>query len=978
MSINEKILKLLNHYENKMKLENDYFRQRAYKNAKLSLISHKKEIISYSELEKIKLKGFGKTIMKKIKKFLNDGILLKSDNNSISKLMKVYGIGFKKAEELYKTHNIKSISELKNNTILLNNTQIKGLKYIDNLLLRIPRNEIDFFNTKLNILFNTLKNKKNSNFEIVGSYRRGMEDSGDIDIIVTNSKNDDSIFNELLNTLKEKNIILEFLSRGKKKSLTIGKIKDKARRIDFMYAPPDEYAFSILYFTGSMEFNVLMRQRALNLGYSMNEHCFTFIKNKNKLNKIFNNEKEIFKFLDIKYILPTERNKIDLNENFKIITNSKKTKKNKLKSNNKTHKYKTKMNKQILNFKKNGLSFLQKLKKKQLLDLLNYTNECYRNKNALISDNLYDILKEFIEKKYPTVSEINVIGADTIVKNKVKLPYFMASMNKMKPSTNELEKWKKKYSSNYLISAKLDGISALYVSENKKLYTRGNGKEGQDISYMIPYLNIPEFKNNTVVRGELIISKENFKKYKSYKNARNMVAGIVNSKKKDIEKWKDIDFVMYEVIEPKVKPKKQYQLIKSYNCVKYKFKFDVTNEYLSNMLVRWRNNYIYEIDGLIITHDEIYPRKNKNPDHSIAFKMVLSDQKAEAKVLDVIWNPSKDGLLKPVVKIDKINLVGVEIENVTGYNAKFIKDNNIGIGAVVEIIRSGDVIPKITKIIENAEIPKMPDKEKFNWKWNETNVDAILVNANENETVLQKNMMRFFKVIDVAGFGPGNIKRVMKSYNSVAKILNMSINDFIEIEGFQTKSATKLHNSIQNKLKDASLSVLMIASNLFGRGFAKNRIDLILQSYPNILNSKESSQKKIEKIISIDGFGEKTSKLFVQNIPKFIKFLNEIKQIHKLKEYQKENKKDEEQKENTEKSDHKLYKKNIVFTGFRNKEIQEKIEQIGSKITNTINKKTFILVVKDKDALNGESKKVEKAKELKINIMIFDEFVKIV
>ena len=995
-TINNKIILLLKHYENKMKLENDYFREKAYKNAKNNLILYKKPINSFNELKNIKIKGFGKTILSKVEKFLESGELPKTKNNPISELMKIHGIGYKKAEELFKKHNINSIAELKNNLDLLNNVQKKGIKYIDDLQIRIPRNEIIYFDKVIKKIFNNLNSNNESKLEIVGSYRRGVKDSGDIDIIITNINNDNTIFTKFLDILKEKDIILEFLSKGNKKSLTIGKIKDKARRIDFMYSPPNEYAFSTLYFTGSVQLNVLMRQQALNIGYTMNEHCFTNVKTKEKLEKDFKTEKEIFNFLNLKYIEPEDRNNpelVFLNEN-KIIkkTNSKTsknvTKKKKNKKLNKTKKKSKETNESntmeeiIYNFKSNGIDYLNTLNKKKLINLLTHTNERYRKNKAVISDSLYDILKEFIEKKYPRVPELQQIGVNLVVKNKVKLPYFMASMNKMKPSTNAITKWKKKYPNNYVLSLKLDGISALYVSENNKLYTRGNGIEGQDISYMIPYLNIPNFSNdninNIVVRGELIMSKKNFSKYKSYKNSRNLVAGLVNSKKKDIDKWKDIDFIMYEIISPALKPKKQFEILKKYkNTVKYQFKTDITNDYLSDNLIKWRDLYEYEIDGLIITHNKIYPRKNKNPDHSIAFKMVLSDQKAEAKVLNVIWNPSKDGLLKPVVKIDKINLVGVEIENVTGYNAKFIKDNMIGVGAIVEIIRSGDVIPKITKIIEKAENPKLPDPNKFKWKWNETNVDAILVNANENEVVLQKNIMRFFKILDVAGFGPGNIKRVMKTHNSVDKILNMSISDFIKIDGFQTKSATKLYNSIQLKLKEASLSTLMIASNLFGRGFAKNRIDLILKSYPNILISNESPEQKINKIISIDGFGEKTSKLFVQNIKPFMIFLNKINQTHKLNEYNNQNK-NEETKENNKNPNHELYEKNIVFTGFRNKEIQEKIEQIGGKITSTINKKTFILVVKDKEMLTGESKKVAKAKELGINIMIFNDFIKMV
>ena len=75
--------------------------------------------------------------------------------------------------------------------------------------------------------------------------------------------------------------------------------------------------------------------------------------------------------------------------------------------------------------------------------------------------------------------------------------------------------------------------------------------------------------------------------------------------------------------------------------------------------------------------------------------MVLSDQSAEAKVLDVLWSASKDGFLKPRVKIEEVNIGGAKINYATGFNAKFIQDNKIGLGAVIKIIRSGDVIPKI-------------------------------------------------------------------------------------------------------------------------------------------------------------------------------------------------------------------------------------------------------------------------------------------
>ena len=130
------------------------------------------------------------------------------------------------------------------------------------------------YNKKIQQEFNKI-NDGNSSFEIVGSYRRKAKHSGDIDIIISNKKNDKTIFNKFINRLIEKKIIVETLSHGNVKCLAVGKIKGRPnRRVDFMYSPPLEYPFAILYFTGSKNFNTFMRQRALHIGLTMNEHGF--------------------------------------------------------------------------------------------------------------------------------------------------------------------------------------------------------------------------------------------------------------------------------------------------------------------------------------------------------------------------------------------------------------------------------------------------------------------------------------------------------------------------------------------------------------------------------------------------------------------------------------------------------------------------------------------------------------------------------
>ena len=861
----------------------------------------------------------------------------------------------------------------------LNDTQKIGLKYFEPLQKRIPRDEIEEFNKDFDKIFKEVV-PEGSKYEIVGSYRREAKTSGDIDVIITNNENNVAAFNNFLNKLIEKKILIEVLTRGKTKSLTIGEIDGSIpRRLDFLYTAPNEYAFATLYFTGSKAFNIVMRQRALDLGYTLNEHGLFKMTSGKKGEAVdidFPTEESIFEFLGMKYREPKQR------EGYKSVELLAKTAKDKdetkepsakdkdedkepsakdkdetkepsakdkdetkepsAKAKDKDKTVKKGYKGHIDEFKKNGIDALKMLSEKQLSTMLDESNKAYYNdsENVLMTDNEYDIIKEYMEKKYPKNKVLEQIGAPIQEKNKVKLPYNMPSMDKIKPDTNALKKWKDKYEGPYVLSAKLDGISGLYSTEKgeSKLYTRGNGKVGQDISHLIPYLKLPSTKDITI-RGEIIMKKDVFlKKYKdNFSNPRNLVAGIVNQKKIEPDKIKDIDFIAYEVIEPSLKPSDQMKLLESENVdtVINEVKNTIDNNLLSDTLIEWRKDYEYTIDGVIVTNDEIYKRTDKNPEHGFAFKMVLSDQVAEAKVLNVLWSPSKDGYLKPRIQIEPVVLGGAKIEYATAFNAAFVEDNKLGIGALVKLVRSGDVIPHIMDVIEPAEKAKMPDVP---YKWNDTHVDIILEDAEQDETVREKNIVGFFKGLEVDGLGPGNVKKIIKAgYESVPQIIAMSEEDFLKVEGFKKKMADKVYKSIHEKIENANLSKLMAVSNIFGRGFGERRIDPILVKYPDILTSTVSEEEKINQVKSIKGMEKKTSERFVHNIPKFMDFIETAKLENKLKDIPVVEEKDES---------NPLFDKSIIITGFRNKELSEELKEIGANESSAVSKNTFAVIIK--------------------------------
>lgn len=973
--MNEKYIELMERLSDIMLKQGEPFRARAYQKAQETIMAFPDDITNPSQLKG--MPAIGPTIMEKLEEYTQTGtlkVLEREKNNPVNILAEVYGIGPKKAKELVDA-GINTIAELRENEHLLNNVQKVGLQYYEDILKRIPRSEIDEYKSIFEASFSKVATPS-SHFEIVGSYRRGAKSSGDIDVIITSDNS--KVFTNFINSLRANNIITEVLSSGPTKCLVIAKIpsSDSYRRVDFLYATPDEYPFSILYFTGSKIFNTVMRHQALTMGLTMNEHGLYKMIGKTKGEKVthtFRIERDIFDYLNMEYKAPNERTdgravviKSDIPKTEDIVVKKKNvTEKNKkIVTKTKTKKRfiiedddveneiikedDKEIEKIVQQFKENGISVLNALNEPQLSEIIVVANKAYYNETPLMTDNEYDIVKDFIAEKYPSNEIIHEVGA-AVERNKVTLPYPMGSMDKIKPDTMALTNWKNKYQGPYVLSCKLDGVSGLYTTEGPKpkLYTRGNGTVGQDVSHLISHLRLPKTKN-VVIRGEFIIPKTVFEtKYKrDFANPRNMVAGLINHKTIS-SAINDVHFVAYELIQPVMKPSDQLAFLATLDVevVLNQTATNITNEMLSQQLIDWRANYAYEIDGIIVADDKIYERKAGNPEHAFAFKMVLSDQIAEAKVVDVIWNASKDGYLKPRVQIEPIHLGGVKIEFATGFNGAFIYDNKIGVGSLIELIRSGDVIPHIRKVIQHSEEGKMPHVP---YKWNDTHVDIMLEDLDTDETVREKLITNFFKTIGVEGLSGGNVARIIEAgYDSIPKIIKMTIDDFMTVEGFKEKMSNKIYDGIRNKLDAANLVTIMAASNMFGRGFSEKKIELIMDGYPTILLSSASPNEKVERLASIKGMATKTAQAFVERIPDFLQFMKDAGLVNRLQIV----KKDQPSLDQS----HPLYGKIIVMTGFRDAELQDALKNVGAKLGSSVSKNTFAVLVKNMDEDTGKA-----------------------
>jgi len=618
-----------------------------------------------------------------------------------------------------------------------------------------------------------------------------------------------------------------------------------------------------------------------------------------------------------------------------------------------------------------------KMNSKELVKILKESDKVYHDKGEIIlTDIQYDILKDRLKEISPKNVYFKNIGYKPPEKHKVKLPYFLGSQNKIKyEDKKELNKWILKYNKplEYVITEKLDGISCLIVNDNNeiKIYTRGNGKYGMEITYIKDYIEtIPnKIEKGLAIRGELLLSKKNWEIIKDMGvNARNLVAGIINSKTINKKILSLIDFVGYDLLSERIELNEALKKIKEngFKIVKNELiKEELNNEKLFELLKKFKKNSEYEIDGIVITHNKKYELKEiKNPEYSIAFKSNLLLDEAEVIVIDIEWNMSKDKYLKPVIKFNPIIINGVSIKQATGFNADYIVKNKIGKGSIVKIQRSGDVIPHIIEILkpsDNGEglMPKIP------YEWNKTNIDIIAKFEGNNREHDIKRITYFMKSLGIKGINIGIITKLYdNNYRTINEIIKINKNEILKIEGFKEKSAENILEALK-EIKNKDCKDFMIASNILGRGLGEKKLELIIKKYPYICNDKKRGLNlKIEEIKEIQGMGEINSNLFIENLYKFYDFMEELGikiNYEEIKENKIEN--------------NFLNEKQFVFSGFRNKEYEEIIKKNNGIVNETITKTTNYLVIKDESKI---TEKIKKAIEKGIKVITKEEFEKII
>jgi DNA ligase (NAD+) len=433
----------------------------------------------------------------------------------------------------------------------------------------------------------------------------------------------------------------------------------------------------------------------------------------------------------------------------------------------------------------------------------------YYNQQPEISDAKFDLLMDELTVLDPSHPVLHLVGEDNnqaFAKVKHVIP-----MNSQAKASQiaEFTKWAKKWAyKEYLVQLKLDGISVELQYLNGKFHravSRGNGKVGDDITQNVRKMNHVPFEVDPqfsgAVRGEIVMFHSIFdKKYSDQKNCRNMASGI--AKRKDGKGCEDLAIITYNVLNL-AKPfenenqKLEWMENNKFYVVPMKI-FQNPQEiidYREMIIDSLRASLDYDIDGLVIKNQEIdwEDMHRARPMKQIAFK--FPPEGAITTLIGVDWS-AKGGTYTPVAIVEPVELAGTTVQRASLANPDLIQSLNLKIGSKVSIVKRGEIIPKIIKVIDNP-----PSCTEIIYPTKCETCGTVLINEGTrlfcpNPSCSKKDFHRLRKwinVLDIKNFGPVMLQQLFDSgkIQKIADLYALSVSDITNMDRQGVKSAEK-------------------------------------------------------------------------------------------------------------------------------------------------------------------------------------------
>ena len=605
-----------------------------------------------------------------------------------------------------------------------------------------------------------------------------------------------------------------------------------------------------------------------------------------------------------------------------------------------------------------------------LLEFCQIANQRYRDGSPIISDEDYDfVFNPELSKRLPDHSFLQKIEAENegFSEEKIKLPQKMLSTDKAY-SWEEINKWLdrvSKFSSeiDYPLAdiqikgtAKLDGFAG--YDDGSKLYTRGDGNKGSDISRVFARgLGIFNNSERGQGPGEIVVKRSYFEKHLSnnFEYPRNFQASLI--------KEKELDSLAIEAISNKAALFVPFtQLPQWLGSIE-----EFSNQFL-DIVGQLESGVDFDIDGVVfeIVNPELKDYMGSNRKFhrwQIAFKE--NKEKAQVKVISVTAQVGRTGKITPVAELEPTQLSGATIYRASGHHYGLVKEQGLGAGSVIELTRSGLVIPKINKVLKTAEVDIPSNCPSCGYKLSWDSDFLMCFNHEKCPDQIMGKIIYFFRILaNNDGFGQATIQKLYaEGIHRVSDIYLLNEAKLMSM-GFGEKTSHNLINQLIRSRKESIEDWRFLAAfgvQRLGMGNCEN----LLRNY----SVEKIFDLSVKDISNINGFAEITAELIVDGLtlikPQYeVLISGGFKLEHTLL--------------NTElnQSNSPFNSKTIVFTGTMSEsraKLQKQAKAFGANVGKSVSSKTDFLIIGE----NVGQSKIKDAKTHQVKILTETEYLKL-
>ena len=608
----------------------------------------------------------------------------------------------------------------------------------------------------------------------------------------------------------------------------------------------------------------------------------------------------------------------------------------------------------------------------KLLNFLELTNILYRAGEQLISDERYDfVYLEELRSRNPNHPYLHTVEPEPLVEAKtIELPFRMLSTEKAY-AFPVIERWAKRIdkaaeecgvdfgSLKFRATPKLDGFAA--YDDGQTLYTRGDGRRGTDITRVFDRgLQVADGGKRGLGAGEIVVSRSYFQQYLAdlFDNSRNFQASLI--------KEKELEPPAAEAIRLKKAAFFPFSLLPSWEgpWLELSKSFDAIIDDL------WQK-IDFDVDGIVIEvlDERIKEFMGATRHHhrwQIAFKR--NTETAEVEVLRVVAQTSRSGRVNPVAEVEPTRLSGALIKRATAHHYNMVRQNGVGPGALIKLSRSGEVIPKIEKVLVPVE-PQLPEAcpscdSPLIWE----NDYLLCVNNMSCPAQITNSVEHFFKVLgNNDGFGPSSIRKLYEGgIKTLPEIYCMEEEQFVGL-GFGPKQAENMIVQLQRSLTEQIEDWRFLAAfGIYRMGMGN--CEKLLSVYP----LEKVFALSREEIVTIKGFSEKIAEAMLSGLAASAELFDTMyKMGFNLSETPLSTVKESP-------GNSPLAGKLIVFTGAMQTgsrdEMKKQAKNLGARIGDSITGKTDLLVCGEKVG----AAKLKKAEILDVQIVSETEYLALI